>query len=312
MKKIVILAIALLVLLGIWYGVSKFTGPGGENERPVYATKADTLTISKVVVKRWQQPDIVMEKNADGFWMLTEPLKQRANQNLAIQLVRGMATMVFKDLVSNREAMQANFQIDELQAARLQAYDQDTLVADVYVGKTAPDMMHVYARKAGSDDIYTATGGGALSRFRTRNLDEFRDHSILDLDVALVDSTHIVAGKHDFTIARRDTTSWQMRIGDKGYKPSEKAPTEAILRSLTKLRASGFADDSTVIDWSKPAAHVNIWLLGRQPVELWMQPVGGDATDYWVKVAGDPWVYKVFESAFKAVDRDPETLYPSS
>ena len=33
-----------------------------------------------------------------------------------------------------------------------------------------------------------------------------------------------------------------------------------------------------------------------------------DETNYWVKIDGRPHVYKVFESAFKVFQRDPQTV----
>ena len=308
MKKLIILVVALVALLAIWYWMSGSDEMTGGGKAPEFATEADTLSVTKLVVKRWGQPDIVMNQGSGGIWMLTEPLAQRANQNMAIQLVRGLSMMALKDRVSSRPEMQSNFQVDELQASRLQAFHGETMVADMYVGKLATDMIHVYARRAGSDDVYMATGGSAMAAFRTRQLNDFRDHSILNLDLALIDSVHIVTLQHDYTIAHADTISWQARIGRKGYQPAERAVTEGVLRGLVSMRASGFADDSTTIDWSKPVARVSLWSLGRDPVEMSMQPVVG-GKDYWVNVDGHAYVYKVFESTFKSLDRDPAALF---
>lgn len=311
MKKIVILLIALVALLGAWYWLSQSDATRDRNEPVEYATQADTLLVSKLVVKRWNQPEIVMTKDADGFWNLIEPLEHRANQNLAEQLVKGLALMVLKDRVSSRMEMQANFEIDETQAAQLQAYHGPNLVADMYVGKMAPDMVHTYVRRVGSDDVYTATGGTALARFRVRSLDDFRDHTIADFGVSAIDSAHIRTVEHTYSVTRADTMSWEVRIGNAGYKPAERTVTEGVLRAVAGLRAAGFADDSTVIDWSNPAATVTVWLLGRDPVTFRVQKVEG-AEDYWVKVEGHQYVYKVFASLYAALNRDPNSLYPAS
>jgi len=311
MKKIGLLTLALIVLLAAWYWLSQTGDSGDRSGRTEYATQADTLLVSKVIVKRWGQPDIVITKGADGLWNLTEPLASRANQNLAEQIVKGVALLVLDDKVSSRTEMQAKFEIDETQATQLQAFHGGTMVADVYVGKMAPDMEHVYARREGSDDIYTASGGMALSRLRARSIDDFRDHVIAHFDLSAIDSVRVRTLDHEYAIARVDTMSWQARIGKGAYKPAERPVTEGVLRAISGMRASGFASDSTVIDWSKPAATVTVWLLGRDPMTVSLQPIDG-AEEYWAKVEGSEFVYKVFASMYAALNRDPQTFFPAS
>jgi len=311
MKKTLILVVVLAALVAIWLWLSKREEAREGAGRTEYATQADTLLVSKVIVSRHNQPDIVLEKDTDGFWNLTAPLRDRANPNIAKQLVRGIALMVFKDKVTAREAMQSNFEIDPLQGAHLQAFQGDQEVADLWVGKMTPDRIHVYARRNGSDDVFTATGGSAMAAFRTRPLDDFRDRQIFSLDLPSVDSLSVTEPGRSYTVARVDTMTFRVRSGKGPYKPADRAVTESVLRGFVNLSASGFAADTATIDWTTPALSFTAWLLGKEPVHAEMQPVP-EETSYYIKVDGKPHVYKVYESAYKTLSRDPKALMESS
>jgi hypothetical protein len=309
-KSALILLGVLLVLLGIWWWLGQRETARQRGDVPEQATNVDTLTVDRMVLSRFGQPDLVFEKDIDGFWNMVEPVQDRANPNLARQMEKGLAIMQFTDRVTNRAAQHTAFEIDDTQAARLQAFAGDEMQADLYIGKLAPDRLHVYIRPAGEDAVYTATGGGAMNALRRRATDDFRDRTVFDFDPSVYDSIAVTAPDFSYAIARADTASWKVRIGAGDYEAADSPVTESLLRALGKLRATGFASDSTEINWDRPALVVQTWRIGGDTDYLEFQPVE-EETNYWVRVEGRPHVYQVFESAFKTFHRDPTTVRAS-
>jgi hypothetical protein len=309
-NRILLLAGLLLVLLLVWWWLGSQEASRQRGGVPERATQADTLTLNRIVLSRHNQPDIVFEKDAGGLWQMTEPLPDRANPNLTKQLEMGLATMELLHEVSSRQSQHATFQVDEVQAARLQGYADDMLQGDIYIGKLAPDLQHVYVRPAGGASVFTATGGSALARLSVRRLDEFRDRRILNTDISVWDSVEVIGQDLTYRLARVDTLNWRIRIGRGEYRDANRVQVEPLLRALGQLNATGFADDSTVIDWDRPDLTIHAWRLGGGKDVIDFCPVEGE-NNYWLRVAGRPYVFKVFESAFKTYQRDPETLVAS-
>jgi hypothetical protein len=309
-KNALILVAVLAILLLVWWWLGQRESARQRGDVPELATNVDTLTVNRMVLTRFGQPELVFEKDFDGFWNMVEPVQDRANPNLARQMEMGLAIMRFTDRVSDREAQHATFEIDDTQAARLQAFAGDEKQADLYIGKLAPDRLHVYIRPAGGNAVYTATGGGAITALRRRATDDFRDHTVFDFNPADYDSISVTGTDMFYAIARADTVSWNVRIGSGEYQDADKPVTETLLRALGKLKATGFAADSTELNWDRPALVVQTWRIGGGTDYIEFQPVE-EETNYWVRVQGRPHVYKVFESAYKTFHRDPTTVRAS-
>jgi hypothetical protein len=306
-KTAILLGAALVVLLGLWWWMSEREKSRQLGGSAKLATQVDTNTVDRFVIMRHNEPKIVIVKDADGFWNITEPVQDKANVNFVRQLVHGFAQMKLHDMVSNRSAQQDVFEVNDLQAAHVQAFTGDEKTADLYLGKTAPDGAHLYVRRDDGGEIYTATGGGALAAFRTRSVSDLRDRTILDLDVSQIDSLEVTDAGFVYTIARADTMAWKIRLGSGAYKPADRGVTESVLQSFAKMRATGFADDTTVLNWDKPVLTARSWQLEGTTNKLEFQ-TNDDGKTYWVRREGKPHVYKVFESAYKAFKRDPKTL----
>jgi hypothetical protein len=306
MKKFALLLALLAALLLAWWFLGRRESARQEADVPKVATQIDTNTVNRLVLSRYNEEQLVFEKDAGGFWTMVAPVADKANQNTVKQIERGLALMKYVDKISERESQQVSFQIDDIQASRLQAYADSQLQADVYLGKLTPDRQHVYARAFGSNTVYSATGGGGLAALRTRDRDSFREHAILDKDAAAFDSLDIHTSVYSYRIARVDSASWNIRIGTSAYRPASAAMVDGLVRALGRMRASGFRPDSAVVDWSKPDVVITSWLLGEPEVKLEMRTSAG--TDYWVRVTGRAYDFAVFESVYKTFTKDPKEL----
>lgn len=306
-KSIPYLLVLLIALVALWWWLGKREAARQQGAVPEAAGFADSLTVSRFVLSRHNQPDLEFEKDADGVWMMTKPLRDRANINLVRQMIQGVSTMKLLVRVSGRSSQFSSFSIDDVQGARLQSYAGDQLASDLYIGKLSPDAEHVYVRQAGSDDVYTATGGGGVAALRTRATNDYRDRQIYSFEVADIDSLDVEGDGIQYRYAREDTVTWRVSIKGGPYQKADQPTALSTVLALGALRASGFYEDSTALDWSRPLLAVRVWKLGGATERLEFLKIG-EENNYWARAEGNPHVYKVFQSAFQTFRRDPKTL----
>jgi hypothetical protein len=304
MKKFLILIALLVVLLGLWWFLGRQEEARQVTDVPTGVTQIDSLTMNRIVLSHYNQPPIVFEKDAGGFWVLAAPMADRANANLAKQLEQSLAKMKFVNKISERAGQHAAFQIDEASGMRVQVYADSQLQADVYLGKLTPDRTHVYARLTGSDEVFSATGGGPLAAMRTRDLDSFRDRNIMDRDQASFDSVDVRAGATSYRLVRVDSATWNVRIGPAADRRANASVVDGLLRALGRMTASGFRPDSVAVDWSRPDVTITAWLLGEPEVRLDM--MAAPEARYWVRSSTRAHDLAVFESVYKTFQRDPK------
>jgi hypothetical protein len=308
MKKLFTLVVLLAVLLGLWYLLGNREQARQQADVPGDLIQVDTNSVNRLVLMRHNQPDLVFEKDFDGFWNMTKPVADRANPNMVNQIEQGLAQMKLLNLVSEQSSKFALFEIGDIQAAHVQAYADDELQADLYIGKVTPDRVHVYVRMAGSDNVYTATGGAALSSLRTRDVDTYRSRAIFEIDVNLIDSLDVQSTEATYRLRRSDSVSWQISVKGGAYVEAKGPVAESAVQAFGRMRASGFLPDTLVVDLSKPDLLVTAWQLGTTVDKAELIKVA-DEQNYWVRVEGKPHVYQVFESVYKTFARDPVENY---
>lgn len=308
MKKVLILVSVLVVLAGAYFLLGRREESLQQAGIPADATQVDTATVNRLVMSRHNEPDITFEKDAGGIWAMTAPVKDKANLNLVDQLEKGMAQMKFINLISDRSSQHAAFQIDEVSGVRVQAFAGDQKQADIILGKVTPDRQHVYARESGSDAVYSATGGGALSNMRTRDVDSFRSREIMEREPNSFDSVDVRFGTTTYRVVRVDSASWQVRIGAASARPADAAQVEGLLNALGKMKASGFRPDSVKVDWARPDIAIDAWLLGEPEVKIEM--VAAPESRYYVRSSTRDHDLAVFESVYKTFQKDPKELVP--
>ena len=309
MKKVIWLVLALVVLLGAWWFLGRREESLQQGEVP-QATTVDTLTVNRIVLERHNEEPITFEKDAGGFWALTEPVADQANDNLMKQLEKGLAQMKFVNRISERSGQHAAYQIDEVSGLRVKAYAGDVQQADVVLGKVTPDRQHVYARLSGSDVVFSATGGGAMAAMRTRDLDSFRSRDVLEREPASFDSVDVRSGAMSYRLLRVDSANWDIRIGAGPAKRASASVVDGFLQALGHMKCSGFRADSVTVNWDRPDITVSAWLLGENAVTMDM--LAGPNAMYYLRSSTRTHDLAVFESVFKTFQRDPKEFLPQA
>lgn len=163
------------------------------------------------------------------------------------------------------------------------------------VGKSGRRFGTAYVRLPDEDDVYLLDGD--LRAELGRNLDAWRDRTIVAIDTAAVHSLVVAQESGDYVVQRGDST-WTFGSGG-AITPSAVA---GVLSELAGLMASGFLAASDSIATAPEAASVQA--LAADGTVLAHVRFGAGAGDRWARASTDDVVYRV--SNFRVMRAAPE------
>ncbi|MBP1646866.1 MAG: hypothetical protein H6Q30_311 [Bacteroidetes bacterium] len=193
----------------------------------------DSATVDRLEVNA-SGTSVVLEKQGNG-WMLTSPLRYRADQTVVTAAVGKGKNIEVKNVVSSNPEKQRVFQVDS-SGTLVQMYAGGNLVAAFRVGKPSASYTETYVRREGSDDVYLADG--MFSYTFVQQSKDWRDKSIYRNEPDLVKSVTYKYGDTTFTLAMNDSL-WRLN-GDSVSQPTMRS----VLGSLANLQADGFVDSA--------------------------------------------------------------------
>jgi hypothetical protein len=177
---------------------------------------------------------VTLEKQGNG-WMVTAPLRYRADQSVITAAVGKGKNIEVKNVVSSNPEKQHLFQVDSA-GTLIQVYAGGSPVAAFRVGKPGPSYMETYVRKEGSNDVFLAEG--MFTYVFSHPAKDWRDKSIYKSEPELIRSVTYKYGDTTFTLAMKDSL-WRLN-GDS----VSQATVRSLLGSLANLQADDFVDSA--------------------------------------------------------------------
>ncbi len=172
-----------------------------------------------------------------GGWSMQLPLRLRGDKNSwdAIASMFGWAKK--ERIVSSSPAEYASFGLLPPRAVLvLQAKGKtDTL----YIGEDAAIGSLVYARKAGTPEVFLATS--SLWGNLNKSLFDLRDKAVLDFESSSVHTLEIKIGKDLFKLGKEDN-NW--KIISPGTYPADQNKVSALLNALQYQKAARFVEEN--------------------------------------------------------------------
>jgi hypothetical protein len=181
---LLIVFVALLVLT-----VILFSGNNGHRERSfdkdIVAFSTEDISLVKLYPKSMNGENFNIVKEGDQ-WMINSDGKQyKANADMVNSMLSTLETLDVQSLVANNEDRWAKYEVTDSLASRVQLFDNDDMVADLYIGKfkfSQPRNMSTYVREAGEDETYRVNG--FLSSTFNRKVNDLRDKTLVDDNLA--------------------------------------------------------------------------------------------------------------------------------
>ncbi len=242
-----ILVGTVLVLAVITYFVLRQPGEVSTTESSgTMLVSYDSASVDKIEVSAAGN-SVVLEKQGNG-WMLTAPLRYRADQNVVTAAVGKGKSIEVKNVVSSNPEKQGVFQVDS-SGTLVRFFAGGNLAAAFRVGKPSTSYTETYVRKEGSNDVYLADG--MFSYMYAHQPKDWRDKSIYRSEPDLIRSVTYRYGDTTFTLAMKDSL-WRLN----GDSVSQTA-VRSVLGSLANLPADDFVD-STLSAAPKQVALIDV------------------------------------------------------
>lgn len=229
-----ILVGALVVLAVITFFVLRQPGETSASESSgVMLVSYDSASVDKIEVTA-PGTSVTLEKQGNG-WMVTAPLRCRADQSVVTAAVGKGKNIEVKNVASSNPEKQHLFQVDSA-GTLIQMYAGGTAVAAFRVGKPGPSYMETYVRKEGSNDVFLAEG--MFTYVFSHPAKDWRDKSIFKSEPELIRSVTYKYGDTTFTLAMKDSL-WRLN-GDSVSQTT----VRTLLSSLANLQADDFVDSA--------------------------------------------------------------------
>ncbi len=273
------LIVLLVILIGVYFLV-KLTEHKDRTFRSEMVT-IDTSEVSKMVItpKLGSQEKPVVFTKSGNSWKLESGDKtykpdMASINNILSELVR----MKSERVAATDNSKWAEFEVTDSTGTRIQLYNKNKIIADLYVGKFD------YSPQKGQQNPYQQNRGKMSTFVRPADDQEvyavegFIKMSIQANANAYRDKTLFAAGKDDLTkitfdypenenfVLSKDNNKWLLN-----GQPTDSAKTVKYLNKLTKVTSSNFIDDVQPLT-SSPAFTIKLEGNNIAPTEIMAYP----------------------------------------
>ena len=278
---------ALAVALGLWLVVTFVSGGSGSIAAPGdvagFFDGADQDAIRAV---RIATPDasVELERVDEGWSVSGFPADSAAVTRLLDAIERASIGELVAANPDNHERMGVS--TDSTTTIEI---DVEGVVRELYIGDAGPRFGTAFVRRPGDDEVYLLEGD--LKAQMGRDIDQWRDRTMVAIDSSAVTRIEVQRPGDDYTLVRGDS-AWALESG------AEAATTavDGLLAELARLVASGFVADTDSIASLGTGSTTRAYdAAGTVLAEI---TIGQGETDRWARTASAPYLYRV--SAFRA------------
>jgi hypothetical protein len=237
-RNLVYLIIVLAVLAGVFLLVRR--GGNGETEvQPLFpgfdAGEAGRITIGG------HAAETVIEK-VNGVWVVTSEDTFPVDPSALDGVLTQTAAFTRHDMVSANPAKQAIYQVDSTGTSiTIQSPDGDVLASFV-VGKAGPDYQSTYVRRAGSDEVFLASG--YLQSVFERGGRTWQDTKIFTLEPDEFTEVYVIRPNQTIGIKTDGAGAWY--ISEPESAACDQNQASRLVRTIADLRAEDFAGRAPV------------------------------------------------------------------
>jgi hypothetical protein len=250
-------------------------------------------------------------KNEGGIYKVTAPVSYPADQSSAKSAFEALGKMDVTDLVTQQEAKQAEFEVDDKSGVHLVAKHDGKILADLIVGKSVGAGTMV--RPSGANDIWRASG---ITKFAVdKGPTDWRDKSITTFQTAEVEKLD-VAGKDGAKISLKKAGTkegsedkWDVVSSSVKIEKLDNSVPNGVVSALASWKANDFADGTTLAadGLDAPALTVTVGLKGGKNVTALIGNKKGEkaAEDTFVKKADAPQIFLVKKFNLERIAKRP-------
>jgi hypothetical protein len=271
----ILVGILALLIIAVFFvlqrpGEQSVSSDGGE-----MLVSYDSAAIDKIEVKSASGATILQREGAG--WMVTSPLRAKADDAGIHQLLGKGRVIAIKALVSNNPQKQSVFQVDST-GTLVTMYAAGEQRAAFRIGKAGSSYTETYVRREGSNDVFLADG--MLLYMFVKQPRDWRDKAILRIPQESIKNVRYQYGDTTFALAFQDSM-WRV-----DGAPATDYAVRGLLGALATFSADDFIDTTIA---APPPLTALIEVEGMQ-LRFHKKPL---TENYYVICSSSPQVFEV-------------------
>ena len=196
--------------------------------------------VKKIVVKKSNTTTTL--ENRDNLWYLLDKEAYPADPTIVEGVIKKIQDFKKINLASRKKDKHSLFEVKEGMGVEVTLLGPEKKeLARFLIGKTGPDFLSTYIRKADSDDVYLYDD--YLRADFDKQVNNWRDKTILAFNPNEVVTLTISKLKEKETIALTKDTQGNWQLEEPISSLAENPPIEKLLTTLGNLKAADFADE---------------------------------------------------------------------
>lgn len=307
-KQNLILLIVLIVFAAVVLLVERPFENKAEKAREEAPLFFPGLPLDKVKKIEVKKPDnsLVTLKNQDNVWYVADKEDYPADAEVVKGVLEKVKNLKQINLASRKKEKHELLEVKEGKALGVKLSDAEgTPLVDLLIGKSGPDILSTYVRKAEADEVYLDEG--MLRSDFDRGVNAWRDKTMCAFDAKEVKELKIV--KKDETIAlSKDTQgNWQIEQPISGL--AENKEVEKVLDTLATLRAGDFAqeEEASAYGFEAPLFEVSAKLKDDRIKTVVIGNKKGEF-QYFAKSDAKKYAYILYKSMVESLTPTVKTL----
>jgi hypothetical protein len=235
MKRNTIYSIVVLVVLAVitFFALNRegevsSTGSSGKMLVDYDSTSVDKLEVVSPT------GSVTLEKQA-GTWMITVPIKYRADETAATSAVGKGRKIELTSLVSANPEKQKLFQVDS-SGTLVKVYEKGSPKAAFRIGKASSSFTETYVRLEGSNEVQLTNE--MISSYFNKQPKDWRDKTIFKIDEDRIRNVRFQYGDTTFTLSMQDSL-WRI-----AKDSASQTAVKPLLSALANIQTDEFVDSS--------------------------------------------------------------------
>ncbi len=308
MKRILIPAVILVVIVGIWLVQSRMESKSIAPKTVPHFLQINLSEINHIDVRT--TADTLTFRLTDSKWILDGTPPRVTDSNAVETMISAVANLKVGNVISENPERQREFLVDTTAGNFVQFYNGDKLLGSLFIGKMSPDFAHTYIRKPGSKQVYLAEG--MLTYIFNRKHNQWLNRTIFTLNPDSVKSVEFIYADNTFHISK---SASQWYVAKKPYRDSLQADSlkvENFLVQFCRLKASDFAGsaDSGLVQFNPPDLTININMHNGTARTVEFSPIGEKSPRAYCRLPGFADTYVIPPSLYDNFRKEFSSFLP--
>ena len=235
MKRSTLYSLIALVILAIaaFYALNREGEVSSTGEPGRMLVDYDSTAVDKLEITS-STGNVVLERQA-GTWMITSPLKYKADEGSVTSAVGRGRKIGLTSLISTNPEKQHLFQVDS-SGTLVKVYEKGSLKAAFHIGKASSSYTETYVRLEGSNDVQLA--GEVISSYFSKQPKDWRDKTVFKIEEGAIKNVRFQYGDTTFTLSMKDSL-WRI---DKDS--ANQTVVKPLLSALANVQTDEFIDSA--------------------------------------------------------------------